>query len=256
MMDLNALSAPFPPTDIDWRLGGENGERSRGLALPFLTARQIMDRLDQVCGPENWQDRYEFHGSRTVCYLSLCISGEWVTKADGAGDSSVEAEKGAISDALKRAAVKWGIGRYLYQLGTVWVELEGNGKTRQIKHSEFVRLDSMLQHRFGDPRAIAAQANSLNSAGVDLQYAQIQNMLRIAAKAGLTELATQWRRVQADLKGLTLEQRRQLFTLKEQLKAYLCQAPKPRPVTPAMVHGGAWPPPYVWRSPVFVQQPS
>lgn len=83
-----------------------------------------MDRLDEVCGPANWQDRYEFHGPRTICYLSIRVDGEWITKADGAGDSDVEAEKGAISDALKRSAVKWGIARYLYNMPNVWAPCE------------------------------------------------------------------------------------------------------------------------------------
>jgi len=38
----------------------------------------------------------------------------WVTKSDGADDSSIESAKGGISDSLKRAAVQYGIGRYLY----------------------------------------------------------------------------------------------------------------------------------------------
>lgn len=98
------------------------------MALAYIDARDVMERLDAVCGPANWQDRYEFHGARTVCYLSIRIDGEWITKADGAGDSDVEAEKGAISDALKRAAVKWGIGRYLYALDAPWVPCESYEK--------------------------------------------------------------------------------------------------------------------------------
>ena len=38
----------------------------------------------------------------------------WVTKTDGADDTTIEGAKGGISDALKRAAVQFGIGRYLY----------------------------------------------------------------------------------------------------------------------------------------------
>ena len=37
----------------------------------------------------------------------------------------MEAEKGRISDAFKRAAVHWGVGRYLYNLPNVWVPLNG-----------------------------------------------------------------------------------------------------------------------------------
>lgn len=119
--DLKQLFAEFPRDAVSWRAQTLTGAGDKALALAYIDARDVMDRLDDVCGSENWQDRYEFHGSRTVCYLSIRVDGEWITKADGAGDSDVEAEKGAISDALKRAAVKWGIGRYLYHIISPWV---------------------------------------------------------------------------------------------------------------------------------------
>lgn len=146
-IDLTALSAHFPPSAIEWRVGSTTGDKSKGMALAYLTARDVMDRLDDVCGPANWQDRYEFHGSRTVCYLSIRIGDDWVTKADGAGDSDVEAEKGAISDALKRCAVKWGIGRYLYDLESPWVEIEPAGRSFKIKKPEMDRLARLLENK-------------------------------------------------------------------------------------------------------------
>lgn len=121
---LAQLAEEFPHEAISWRAQSLTKEGDKAMALAYIDARDVMDRLDDVVGPANWQDRYEFHGPRTVCYLSLRLDGEWVTKADGAGDSDVEAEKGAISDALKRAAVKWGIGRYLYSLDAPWVPCE------------------------------------------------------------------------------------------------------------------------------------
>jgi hypothetical protein len=156
-IDIQALAAPFPAAEIEWRVGSTNGQKTSGLALAYLTARHVMDRLDEVCGPGNWQDRYEFHGPRTVCYLSIRIDGEWVTKADGAGDSDVEAEKGAISDALKRAAVKWGIGRYLYDLGSIWVEIEPAGRSFKIKQDQYSKLQQALNRQFGGNAPARAQ---------------------------------------------------------------------------------------------------
>lgn len=149
-LDLAALQKPFPASEIEWRVGSTNGEKTKGLALAYLTARHVMERLDEVAGVGNWQDRYEFHGPRTVCYLSLRVGDEWITKADGAGDSDVEAEKGAISDALKRAAVKWGIGRYLYNTGNIWVEIEPAGRSFRIKREEYARLEAALVRQFGE----------------------------------------------------------------------------------------------------------
>jgi hypothetical protein len=67
-----------------------------------------------------------------------------VWKSDGAGDSDVEAEKGAVSDAFKRAAVKWGVGRYLYDLDSPWVALEKRGNSYAIAKSEEARLAKLI----------------------------------------------------------------------------------------------------------------
>lgn len=140
-VDLTRLAAPFPPEAISWRVGATNADKTKGLALAYIDARDVMNRLDEVCGPTGWQDEFiETPKGRVLCRIGVrCVDG-WVWKSDGAGDSDVEAEKGAISDALKRAAVHWGIGRYLYDMPATWVEIEQRGKTSIIKDSERPRL--------------------------------------------------------------------------------------------------------------------
>ena len=86
-----------------------------------------MDRLDTVVGPENWQDKYEETAKRIICSLGIKIGNDWIWKADGAGDTDMEGEKGGLSDAFKRAAVKHGIGRYLYGIHVPWIDLD-NGR--------------------------------------------------------------------------------------------------------------------------------
>ncbi len=104
-----ALKRPFKLSQLKWRKGqGGSGE------LVYITARDVMDRLDQVFGVEGWENRFEYVGGRMVCYLTCEVSGKKITKSDGADDSNIEGAKGGISDSLKRAAVQWGIGRYLY----------------------------------------------------------------------------------------------------------------------------------------------
>lgn len=122
--ELKQLFAEFPREDVSWRAQTLKNDGTAAMALAYIDARDVMDRLDMVCGAECWQDRYEAHGGTTICYLSILVDDNWVTKSDGAGDTAVEAEKGAISDAFKRAAVKWGIGRYLYSLTPPWVPCE------------------------------------------------------------------------------------------------------------------------------------
>lgn len=115
------LAAPFPATAISWRVGSTNKDKTKGMALAYLDARDIMVRLDEVVGPENWQARYPFPG---CCELGIRMGGDWIWKANGAGQSDIEGEKGQYSGAFKRAAVLWGIGRYLYDLPSPWVELD------------------------------------------------------------------------------------------------------------------------------------
>lgn len=206
-MNLSDLMKPFPATEIEWRVGSTNSDKTQGMALAYLTARHVMDRLDEVCGPAGWQDRYEFHGARTVCYLSLKIGDEWITKADGAGDSDVEAEKGAISDALKRAAVKWGIGRYLYTLASPWVAIEQAGKSYRIKKSEFAKLERLMTGATLPDEEPAPEAS--------LSF--LSHAASIRGAAGLPELKAAFDAAKAD-KALTKPEADQLIALKEQRK--------------------------------------
>ena len=139
----DALSMPFAAEEIDWRIGSTNADKTKGMALAYMDARAVMDRLDAACGPENWQCNYSAGaGNSLICNLAVRMpDGEWVWKADGAGATDVEGEKGMMSDALKRAAVRWGIGRYLYEMKSPWVPIEARGRSFIISDAERKNLD-------------------------------------------------------------------------------------------------------------------
>ena len=147
MRMFDRLAQPFDPSVVRWRAGSSNKDRTRALALAYVSARDVMDRLDAVVGPENWYDEYRFEGARTICTLALRVGqeGSFIRKEDGAGDTSFEGEKGGISDAFKRAAVKWGIGRYLYGVDSPWVASKAVGaKGVAIETTELARLRKLL----------------------------------------------------------------------------------------------------------------
>lgn len=124
------LRRPFAPERIHWRVGATTKDKDKGIALAYIDARDVMRRLDEVLGPMNWQCSYPWSdGKRLVCELSICVGGKWITRANGAGDTDVEAEKGAFSDAFKRAAVLFGVGQYLYSLPNVWCALKAQGRS-------------------------------------------------------------------------------------------------------------------------------
>lgn len=121
------LAEPFAPEEVKFKPGVVSG--SRALAFAYVNARAIQDRLDEVLGIDGWQDHYEVLPDKTVvCKLSIRLGEEWLTKED-LGDESEQPDSGdrmkaAFSGALKRAASKWGIGRYLYRLPVQWCEYD------------------------------------------------------------------------------------------------------------------------------------
>jgi hypothetical protein len=139
------LIAPFDPAVVEFRPQGGLSEKGNGRALAYIDARAVMDRLDAVVGPENW---YGFpdvliadNAVRVVRY-GLTIHG--VTKYAIGDAADTEASKSADSDGLKRAAVPWGIGRYLYSLDTEWVKGEKRGGGWIIPDEELRRLRAKL----------------------------------------------------------------------------------------------------------------
>lgn len=135
-MKLDDLKKPFIPEDIEWRVQRSGIKNGKGWAmvLAYVTNRAIMDRLDEVCGPAHWRNEFsEAPGGEggILCGLSIEVSpNNWVVKYDGAERTQVEAVKGGFSDSMKRAAVQWGIGRYLYNLETKFVQITESGQRR------------------------------------------------------------------------------------------------------------------------------
>jgi hypothetical protein len=127
---LKALAAPFATDEIRWKAQAVKGDRA--LAVAYIDARAVMDRLDEVCGL-NWSDGFDVlpNGS-VVCRLQVTIDGQTIVKTDVGSPSDQPDEgdkvKAAFSDALKRAAIKFGVGRYLYRLPKLWIAYDAPKK--------------------------------------------------------------------------------------------------------------------------------
>lgn len=120
------LAEPFDPFDIEWRIqqAGETNGKKWALVLAYVTNRAIMERLDSVFGIDGWQNEYQpMADGGIICGLKCFVGGQWIVKYDGADKTNIEATKGGLSNAMKRAGVQWGIGRYLYRLETTFVTL-------------------------------------------------------------------------------------------------------------------------------------
>jgi hypothetical protein len=107
-----ALAAPFANDEVRTR-------SQAGREFQYVTARTVMNRLDEVLGPANWWDEYTPMENAIICKLSVRLpDGTTLTKSDAGGFTTTadtsDYEKSGFSDAFKRAAVKFGVARYLY----------------------------------------------------------------------------------------------------------------------------------------------
>ncbi len=160
------LAMPFAPDDLEWRLQRVIETRELGIAVPYVTNRAIMSRLDDVVGPENWYNDFKpWHGAggkeAQLCGISIRFGDEWITKWDGAEDSDIEPVKGGLSDSMKRAAVQWGVGRVLYNMDVVFVDVEKKGKTWYIKKDQQQRMDNDYLRMLGKLGLTPAPAGGL-----------------------------------------------------------------------------------------------
>ncbi len=203
-IDLARLRDPFAPDDIEWRVqqAGEKNGRPWARVLAYVTNRAIMERLDEVVGPEGWQNVFkEGPAGGVVCGLSVRVvrpdgSAEWVTKWDGAENTDVEPVKGGLSGAMKRAAVMWGVGRYLYDLEEGWARVHDGGRySAKAKDGSWFKWDPPELPGWAVPAAPAvraarpAQVTRIEALLGAVDDARVAAGVRKRLSGGLTEAA-------------------------------------------------------------------
>jgi len=120
---MDGLNKPTPQNERRYRIGRILNEDT-GLAtvLTYVDARYVMDVLDQNCGTDKWSSEFLEIKGNLFCKISISSGVESVSKMDVGVPSNFEGEKGEVSDALKRCAVHFGIGRDLYNVGTIYAD--------------------------------------------------------------------------------------------------------------------------------------
>ena len=125
---MKSLQAPFPAEDVEWRAqrSGFKGKKPWALVMPYLTNRAIQERLDEVFGVMGWSNEFKLVEGGFLCGIRATMDGIYTTKWDGADLTDIESFKGGLSGSMKRSAVQYGIGRYLYNLETVFADLKSD----------------------------------------------------------------------------------------------------------------------------------
>lgn len=146
---LKQLQAPFPATEIKLKIQAMlKSKKDTAIVVAYIDARNVMERLDEVVGGD-WSDSYDnvTLAGKAGTQCNLTVLG--VTRSDigdPASDGMDDSLKSSYSDAFKRAAVKFGIGRFLYALPKMYAETEGEGKAARIKKSEIERLNNVIRN--------------------------------------------------------------------------------------------------------------
>lgn len=133
---LAELAKPFEDHEIEWKIQNviQNNfgkTQYQGLGLGYIDARAIQRRLNDVCGL-GWSTTYNHYmlGQYAVveCTIGIYVNGHWIYRTDGVEleQGGIEPVKSAFSNALKRAAVHFGIGHFLYSIGTVYIDIYQN----------------------------------------------------------------------------------------------------------------------------------
>lgn len=155
-MDFKQLRRPLRADEIDFRVGATHYYKNKAYAtlVPYKDARVDMNILDEAMGPEYWQASYQ-RDSKEVLQCSIGIYNDkiqqWVWKSSNGVESNMEKEKGEYSDAFKRAGFMWGIGRELYDLPRITVQLQdGEYETYQSNGNVRIKVSGFFKPNYWD----------------------------------------------------------------------------------------------------------
>ena len=204
-MNLQELKKEMP---FKWRVQSTTEYGSNCVA--YIDARDVQDLLDNVCGAANWQVNYSEHKGNLFASIGIRIEidadtgqSEFIWKSDCGTESQVEKQKGEASDAFKRAAVMWGVGRFLYSLGI-------------IKIKEVVKAGNKFHPAHNGQRIwdINKHCNALRNAKNKPKHTVITPSEKLKACKDLTELSNCF-------VGLTRTEKTAMTALKDELKIKL-----------------------------------
>jgi hypothetical protein len=147
------LTEPFDPGEIKWRVTAtstkqtKQGPVRRGQLAAYADPRAYSDRLNDVFGEWGWTRDYNVQVAQnferralseknkpSVCAKIVVVSKVTVLglgSHTGVGEEWADDENAATraeAQAFKRACSCFGLGRYLYDFDTSWVDLDQSGR--------------------------------------------------------------------------------------------------------------------------------
>lgn len=143
--DLKTLTSPFPKDRLGIKVQSTSKDKTKAMLICYLSHTDVYARLEEVdpawsCDVQKeWNETMQGWGDKTekvfFCGMKVTLKGVSRENVGEGGDP-----KSAYSDALKRAAMLFGVGRYLYDSEQVWVPYnEQNDKYRSWTYEEYTK---------------------------------------------------------------------------------------------------------------------
>lgn len=136
------LRRPFSPEAIKFKVQTVFGGASGCLVVAYIDARLAIERLNAVC-PELWSPTYRLVDGSKLMWCDLTIGG--VTRSD-VGDSPKGMSKDLVSDALKRAAVHFGVGVSVYALPQIALYMTGTERRIEKRKTQKGETIVLTEH--------------------------------------------------------------------------------------------------------------
>ena len=139
-MNLNFLKKEL---HFKWKIQTKPKPDKKGCCVAYIDSRDVQDLLDEVCWVDKWQNEFYEVKWKVFCKIWIKIEDEWIWKSDSWAleeSESIDTEttsKWETSDAFKRAAVQWWIGRFLYTKEMYWITEEEYNKNK-FKLTEYI----------------------------------------------------------------------------------------------------------------------
>jgi len=133
------LEVPFASKDVKWLVAVTSKDGRKGRVTPYADPRAYTDRLNEVFTASGWTRQYNVHtvspvtrtkrdrAIQTGKVLVTCVvSIPGIGTHSGSGEEWADDENAMTSaeaQAFKRACSCFGLGRYFYNFGEMWVDL-------------------------------------------------------------------------------------------------------------------------------------
>jgi len=129
-----------------WRVQSFSKNKKKAQCVAYIDSRDVQDTLDKYC---SWSDRYYEFAGLLFCEITIHTSNGDFKRSDTGSESREEKQKGHSSDAFKRAAVKFGVGRFLYSMPIMYVdssEIKTNNNYPYVIDSNGKRVWDLTKH--------------------------------------------------------------------------------------------------------------